>query len=107
MRKKIGIGLLCCIGALAPASLLAQTRDLGTRGESLDRIVAVVNDGVILQSELDAETSSISRRLQDQKVELPPPSVFRQQVLERLVLQEIQMQRAKRQLMSRISTRSA
>jgi peptidyl-prolyl cis-trans isomerase SurA len=96
MRKTIGIGVLCGIGALAPAGLLAQTRDLGTRGELLDRIAAVVNDGVILQSDLEAETASITRRLQDQKVELPPPSVFRTQVLERLVLQEIQVQRAKR-----------
>src|SRR5258706_15544514 len=82
--------------AAFPAFLVAQTRDLGTRGALLDRIAAVVNDGVILQSELDAEIESITRRLQEQKIELPPPSVFRQQVLERLVLQEIQVQRAKR-----------
>ena len=35
------------------------------------------------------------KRLQEQKVELPPESVLRQQVLERLILQEIQAQRAK------------
>ncbi|MEP7248131.1 MAG: peptidylprolyl isomerase, partial [Gammaproteobacteria bacterium] len=35
-------------------------------------------------------------RLKGQKLELPPENVLRQQVLERLVLQEIQMQRANR-----------
>ena len=38
----------------------------------------------------------IAQRLKQQGLELPAQSVLRQQVLERLVLQEIQMQRAKR-----------
>jgi peptidyl-prolyl cis-trans isomerase SurA len=38
---------------------------------------------------------SVEKRLQEQKVELPSQSVLQQQVLDRLVLQEIQMQRAK------------
>ena len=39
---------------------------------------------------------AVTKRLQEQKVELPPQSVLRQQVLDRLILQEIQSQRAKR-----------
>src|SRR6202522_4878231 len=73
----------------------AQTRDIGVHGELLDRIAAIVNDGLVLKSELDEQMESVSKRLQEQKVELPPESVLRQQVLERLVLQEIQAQRAK------------
>jgi peptidyl-prolyl cis-trans isomerase SurA len=96
MLHRCATFMLTLLIASAPAALIAQTRDLGTRGELLDRIAAVVNDGVILQSELDSEIESISHRLQEQKIELPPPSVLKQQVLERLVLQEIQMQRAKR-----------
>jgi peptidyl-prolyl cis-trans isomerase SurA len=73
----------------------AQTRDIGAHGELLDRIAAIVNDGLVLKSELDEQMDAVSKRLQEQKVELPPESVLRQQVLERLILQEIQSQRAK------------
>ena len=48
-----------------------------------------------LKSELDEQMEAVTKRLQEQKVELPPESVLRQQVLERLILQEIQAQRAK------------
>jgi peptidyl-prolyl cis-trans isomerase SurA len=61
----------------------------------LDRIAAIVNDGLVLKSELDVQMSSVQKRLQEQRVELPSQSVLQQQVLDRLVVQEIQMQRAK------------
>jgi peptidyl-prolyl cis-trans isomerase SurA len=80
--------------AIAPAH--AQTRELGSKGELLDRVAAVVNDGLVLQSELDEQVAIIAARLKQQKLELPAPSVLRQQVLERLVVQEIELQRAKR-----------
>src|ERR1700719_1157357 len=72
----------------------AQTRELATKGELLDRVAAIVNDGVVLNSELEAQVDVVSVRLRQQKLELPPQNVLRQQVLERLVLQEIQIQRA-------------
>ncbi len=81
---------------LAPTSLLAQTRELTDQGALLDKVAAVVNDGIVLQSELDEQVVVIAQRLTQQGLELPAQSVLRQQVLERLVLQEIQMQRAKR-----------
>ena len=82
--------------ALAASAVQAQTRDIGVHGEMLDRIAAVVNDGLVLKSELDAQMEAVTKRLQEQKVELPSPSVLKQQVLDRLILQEIQAQRAKR-----------
>jgi peptidyl-prolyl cis-trans isomerase SurA len=82
------------LAAIAPAH--AQTRELGSKGELLDRVAAVVNDGLVLQSELDEQVGIIAARLKQQKLELPAPSVLRQQVLERLVVQEIELQRAKR-----------
>jgi peptidyl-prolyl cis-trans isomerase SurA len=74
----------------------AQTRDIGAHGELLDRIAAVVNDGLVLRSELDVQMDAVSRRLKEQKVEMPPESVLKTQVLERLIVQEIEAQRAKR-----------
>ena len=89
-----GFLLLVLAGVSSP--LRAQTRDIGVHGELLDRIAAIVNDGLVLKSELDEQMQAVTKRLQEQKVDLPPESVLRQQVLERLILQEIQMQRAKR-----------
>jgi peptidyl-prolyl cis-trans isomerase SurA len=87
--------------AFVPALLLAtvahsQTRELTTTGELLDRVAAVVNDGIVLQSELDEQVAAIVERLRGQNQEMPAENVLRQQVLERLVLQEIQMQNAQR-----------
>ena len=72
----------------------AQTLELSTSGVPLDHVVAIVNDGVVLQSQLDGQIDEITGRLRDQKAQMPPADVIRQQVLERLVLQEIQFQRA-------------
>src|SRR6516165_1577342 len=83
---------LAALAVCGPAA--AQTRELDTRGVMLDRIAAIVNDGVVLNSDLDAQLETVSERLRQQKLELPPQNVLRQQVLERLVLQEIEMQRA-------------
>jgi peptidyl-prolyl cis-trans isomerase SurA len=80
--------------ALVYGSVRAQTRELETKGVLLDRIAAIVNDGVVLNSELDTQVEVVSERLRAQKLELPPQNVLRQQVLERLVVQEIQLQRA-------------
>jgi peptidyl-prolyl cis-trans isomerase SurA len=83
-----------CAALLFQATASAQTRELATKGELLDRVAAVVNDGVVLNSELDDQISIVGERLRAQKLELPPQNVLRQQVLERLILQEIQTQRA-------------
>src|SRR5215469_3892679 len=74
----------------------AQTHDLATKGVLLDRIAAIVNDGVVLNSDLDTQVQSVSERLREQKLELPPQNVLRQQVLERLVIEEIETQRAQK-----------
>lgn len=89
--------LLIALTALAlPVAALAQTRELSTTGVPLDRVVAIVNDGVVLQSQLDNQSRLIMGRLREQGTQLPPADVIRQQVLERLVLQEVQVQRAQR-----------
>ncbi|MFZ8886378.1 MAG: peptidylprolyl isomerase [Steroidobacteraceae bacterium] len=89
--------VLASFACLACAQALSQTQELSASGQRLDRIAAVVNDGVVLQSQVEQQTALIVERLQEQSQgELPPMQVIRQQVLERLVLQEIQAQRAER-----------
>jgi peptidyl-prolyl cis-trans isomerase SurA len=65
-------------------------------GVLLDRIVAIVNDGMVTESELNEQIGQITERLREQGTAMPPADVLRAQILERLVLQEIQLQRAER-----------
>jgi peptidyl-prolyl cis-trans isomerase SurA len=94
--KEISRACLVLCLALASPFALSQTREASSSGELLDRVAATVNDGVVLASELDEQMTMITERLRAQNLELPPQNVLRQQVLERLVLQELQMQRADR-----------
>ncbi len=62
----------------------------------IDRIIAVVEDDVILDSELSYEATSIARNLQANNVMMPPEYVLRKQVLERMIIDMLQRQLAKR-----------
>ncbi len=79
---------------LAPCA--ASADELSTSGDMLDGIAAIVNDGVVLKSELNIQTETISKRATDQGIPLPPTNVLREQVLESLVMKQIQLQRAER-----------
>jgi len=87
---------LTCAALLAPAVGLAQTRELSASGTPLDKIVAIVNDGVVLKSQVDLQVAAILARLRGQETQLPSEQVISRQVLERLIVQEVQAQRAER-----------
>lgn len=70
--------------------------DEETRGVLLDRIVAVVNDDVILQSELEAEAGRLRVMMQGQGNVMPPPDAFQAQVLDRMIAIRLQLQYAER-----------
>jgi len=92
--RLLAAALLAFAGLGLSATVHAQTRDLATQGVPLDRIAAVVNDGVVLESEVDSETALVTERLKQQKLELPAENVLRKQVLDRLIMQQIEMQQA-------------
>ncbi|HEU4590230.1 MAG TPA: peptidylprolyl isomerase [Steroidobacteraceae bacterium] len=96
IRKVFSRGLLVLAATFFAQAALAQTREASSSGVLLDRIAATVNEGVVLQSELDEQMIIVTQRLREQRLELPPQNVLRKQVLDRLVLQELQMQRADR-----------
>jgi len=62
--------------------------------EPLDRIVAVVDEDVVLQSELDRQANRVSAQYASSPQQLPPRDVLERQVLERLILQKLQVTRA-------------
>ena len=63
--------------------------------QPLDRIVAIVNDDVIVQSELNERMADILAQLAKKGAELPPRNVIERQVLERLIVDRLQLQDAK------------
>jgi peptidyl-prolyl cis-trans isomerase SurA len=78
-----------------PNAAAGQAQAAASNGQTIDTIAAVVNDGVITQRELDERTGLITRRLQQQNAPIPPADQLRQQVLNQMVLERIQLQRAK------------
>jgi peptidyl-prolyl cis-trans isomerase SurA len=62
----------------------------------LDRIVAVVEDDVILESELQKEVTMILQRIVASKGQMPPEQVIRKQVLEKMIIDKLQRQLAER-----------
>lgn len=70
--------------------------ELSETGEFLDGVAAIVNEGVVLKSQLLDQLATITARAEAQGMQLPPDGVLEEQILERLVLSEIQLQRADR-----------
>tara|TARA_B100000686_G_scaffold126163_1_gene133565 strand:- start:980 stop:2290 length:1311 start_codon:yes stop_codon:yes gene_type:complete len=64
--------------------------------ELLDRVIAVVDSGVIMETQLNTRVEEVLQRLQASQAELPPLNLLEEQVLERLIVEEIQMQIADR-----------
>lgn len=64
--------------------------------EYLDGIAAVVEDDIILESELAREVFAITTKLKANNVQLPPEEVMYKQVLERLIIDKLQSQLAEK-----------
>jgi peptidyl-prolyl cis-trans isomerase SurA len=63
---------------------------------SLDRVVAIVDKDVVLESELNARKVSIMERLRGQYQQLPPEDVLNKQILEQLIIERIELGMAER-----------
>ncbi len=83
MKKLLALAL--ATGALLCAAVQAQP---------VDRIAAVVNEDVILQSELDRATRNILAQYATRQDQLPPRDILERQVLERLVMVRLQVANA-------------
>jgi len=89
MNKKYKVNILI----LTLSTLLSS---FAVKAEPLDRIVAIVEDDVILERELMLETHNIVKKLQANNVMIPPDFILKKQVLERLVVAKLQRQLAAR-----------
>ena len=75
---------------------LSNAKELSTTGEMLDGIAAIVNEGVVLKSQLQKEIKTITLRASQEDMQLPSEDIIQEQVLESLIVEEIQLQRAER-----------
>jgi peptidyl-prolyl cis-trans isomerase SurA len=62
--------------------------------QELDGIVAVVDDDVVLRSELEYRFAQVVKQMQSQDMRLPPSDVLISQLMERLIIESIQRQQA-------------
>ena len=80
-----------CIILLSP---VASDTAMAQNTVQIDSIVALVDDDVILRSELEIATKGIVDRIRQQGGDLPPKSLLEKQVLERLIMRRLQLLRA-------------
>jgi peptidyl-prolyl cis-trans isomerase SurA len=86
---------LCACAALVSAPAVFAD-ELSDTGDFLDGVAAIVNEGVVLKTQFREQLETIRRNAQRQGLQLPPEDILEEQVLERLIVSEIQLQRAAR-----------
>ena len=86
---------LCAILALSAAPAVVA-EELSETGEFVDGVAAIVNEGVVLKSKYNDTLDMIREQAEKNGFQLPPPDILKEQVLERVVLEEIQLQQAER-----------
>ena len=71
---------------------LLITFPVGAKIEILDRVAIIVGDGVVLESQVDGMLQNIEQRYKEQGAPMPPKEVLLEQVQERLIIEELQLQ---------------
>ena len=96
MSLRIPAPLTAIVLAAAAACLLPSTASAQAT-QPIERIAAIVDEDVVLQSELDLAMRNIQAQYAGNEAQLPPRAVLERQVLERLVLTRLQVERARSQ----------
>jgi len=85
MKKKIYVALAILI-----------TLPLSAKIEILDRVAIIVGEGVVLESQVKNMLENIEKRYQEQGAPMPPKEIIMEQIHERLIVEELQLQLANR-----------
>ena len=64
--------------------------------EILDRVAVIVDDGLIMQSQINSDLDEMVQRYEEQNIPKPDIKVLRNQVIESLIIEELQLQLAER-----------
>lgn len=92
LRSWIPIIMATLLGIGLPAYVMATPKSISPQGQTLDRMVAVVNNDTITGSELEYQTNLLLLRLKQNTTELPPMAEFKKQILERMIMEKVQLQ---------------
>lgn len=95
-RQPARRAILAAVLALGLAPWAGAQTSLAPPGEPLEGIVAVVNEEVLLASDLDREVETIRSQILKRGAQMPSERLLRRQVLERLIVKELQLQQAAR-----------
>ena len=100
LRLAVALCAGACLAAVAQSAPPAAARQaprvtVPSRIVPVDRIVAVVNDEVITQNDLNDRVALVVRQFQRQGGQLPPADVLSRQILERMINDLVQIQLAK------------
>ena len=68
------------------------TLPVSAKIEVLDRVAIIVGEGVVLESQVNNMLENIKTRYQEQGAPMPPQEVMLEQVQERLIIEELQLQ---------------
>ena len=82
--------------ALACSLCMAFCVSAAAEYKELDTIVAIVDEDVVLASELLSRLEAVQEQIEQQDMEAPPRAVLVSQLMERLILENIQVQQAER-----------
>ncbi|WCE29399.1 peptidylprolyl isomerase SurA [Vibrio sp. SCSIO 43137] len=85
LLKHALLGLTCMTSAITIAAPV-----------ELDRVAVIVNDGVILQSDINSAVKTLRSNAKNKGQSLPDAKVLRKQVVDKLILDTIQLQEAER-----------
>ena len=84
------------VGISSVTALLMMAAGANAQPQVLDKIIAVVDDGVVLQSEYEERVLEVQARATQMNMALPPPDALREQVMESLIIENLQLQLAER-----------
>ena len=79
-------------GIISSIILLSFSTQIVFAKTQINRIVAVVNEQVVLASELETMASYIKEQLISQNTKIPDYNSFQQQFLEKLINEKLQLQ---------------
>lgn len=94
-RQRRRPSLLAALGLM-----LAVSAPVQAAYQELDGIVAVVDDDVVLASELLSRLDTVREQIEANDVQMPPDDVLVSQIMERLILESLQLQEADRRGLS-------
>ncbi|PJG42811.1 peptidylprolyl isomerase [Acinetobacter tandoii] len=80
----------------ATALAIALSSSMPTFAQTSDEVVAVVDNSVILRSDLEQSVAETKHQLEAQKRQVPPDQYLEQQALEQLILRQTQLEQVKR-----------